>query len=67
MLTVAADAEAQTDHLLLSRRKRLENIVRLIAHVGVDDGVRGRPHPSPRPTGVSSETGCDSSQIDLYL
>src|SRR5579883_1969382 len=46
VLALAADAEAQPDHLLLFGRKRLENVRRFIAHVGVDHRIDRRSHPA---------------------
>src|ERR1700674_859642 len=46
MLALAADAEAQTNHLLFFRRQRLQDIGRLIADIGVDYGIYRRSHPA---------------------
>src|SRR5712692_235312 len=46
MLALAADAEAQTNHLLFLRREGLQDIGRLIADVGVDYGIYRRSHPA---------------------
>src|SRR5260370_19015345 len=46
MLALAADAEAQTNHLLFFRREGLQDIGRLIADVRVDYGIHRRPHPA---------------------
>src|SRR5258708_3870604 len=46
VLALAANAEAQTDHLLLLGRKRLEDVGGLVADVGVDHCVDGRADPA---------------------
>src|ERR1700751_4180802 len=46
MLALAADAEAQTNHLLFFGRECLQNIGRLIAHVGVDYSIYRRSYPA---------------------
>src|SRR5579863_7930251 len=46
VLALAADAEAQADHLLLLGRKRLEDVGGLVADVGVDHRVHRRPYPA---------------------
>src|SRR5271154_3261965 len=46
VLPLAADAEAQADHLLLFRRKRLENVRGLVADIGVDHRVDRRTDPA---------------------
>ena len=39
MLALAADPEAQPDHLLFLGRERLEDAGRLVANIGLDDGI----------------------------
>src|SRR5579863_3083737 len=46
VLALAADAEAEADHLLLLGRKRLEDVGGFVADIGVDHRVYGRPHPA---------------------
>src|SRR5262245_58590127 len=68
MLALAADAEAQADHLLLLGRKRPEDVAvssRTLVSITVSTGeptqrssIKSPSADSPsRPTGVSSETG----------
>src|SRR5271169_3314028 len=46
MLTLAADAEAQTDNFLLFRRERLEDVRGLVANVGIDHRIHRRSNPA---------------------
>src|SRR5438477_12062782 len=46
MFALAADAEAQPDHLLLFGGKRLEDVGGFIPYVGVDHGIHRRPNPA---------------------
>src|SRR2546426_8734091 len=42
VLAAVGEAEAKTQHLLLARRERVEDLVRLLAQRQPDDGVDGR-------------------------
>src|SRR5579871_6418885 len=46
VLALAADAEAQPDHLLFLRRKCLQNVGSLVPHIGIDHRVDGRTYPA---------------------
>src|ERR1700679_1841982 len=46
VLTLAADAETQTDHFLFFGRERFQNVGGFVADVGVDYRVHRRPYPA---------------------
>src|SRR4051812_17499658 len=46
VLALAADAEAEPDHLLLLRRKRLQDVRGFVAYVRVDNRIDRRTYPA---------------------